>query len=476
MTVFSSFSLPGTTECPSNPKFVLEYSGYLMSNYYHGGYYKGEYICVDRQAKARSNSPTSSNQGRLYPTETQCGTLPCGPYTGNREVSCSVCSTQMLGGKASVFTDWGRKSCPQETEKVYEGYAAASYYSHEGSGANMVCLTSQPRYHQYSDGDHNGALLYGVVYSINLPSYGSIGGHRVPCSVCLTDSASTIMVPGRLDCPSDWSLQYPGYLAASYYSHKSKINWECVDESSESGGSSSSNAYLYQTEIECGSIKCRNQEDRYVQNREVTCAVCSPPASRRGIVFTRWGRSVCPSGSRLVYSGFAAGSLYSQPGSGANVLCMRQVPTYGEFYAGNNEGARLYGYEYTSGGLRSTEFTSLSSHEVVVMRSAWCGGVMTGLCTMCRCRVLCARKTTLLQRTLCLVAMSVHTNTWLPTVAMHLAITTVTLPKDSLFVSISSLKVTTTRLAGQVTVRQSCIQLRWNVGACLALPTIRTEK
>ena len=335
-----------------------------MSNYYHGGYYKGEYICVDRQANARSGSPTSSNQGRLFPTETECGTLPCGPYTSNREVSCAVCATRTVDDVASVFTNWGRKSCPDPTEQLYKGYAAASYYGHQGSGANMVCLTAQPRYHQYNDGDHNGALLYGVVYALNLPSYGHISSHRVPCSVCLTHTASTLMVPGRSDCPSDWTAQYSGYLVAAYYSHNSKLNWECLNGNSESGGSSSSNTYLYQTEIECGSIKCRNQEDRYVQDRELTCALCSPPAGRRGVIFNRWGRSVCPSGSKLLYSGFAAGSIYSQPGSGANVLCMREVPTYGEFYASNNHGALLYGYEYNSGGLRSTDFTSLNNHEV----------------------------------------------------------------------------------------------------------------
>ena len=337
-----------------------------MSNYYHssGLYFKGEYICVDRTAKARSGSPTNSNQGRLFPTETECGELPCGPYTQDREVACAVCSMS-TSSEVSAFTDWGRKSCPGQAEIVYEGYAAASYYSYEGSGANMVCLTSKPKYHQYSDGNHNGALLYGVEYQVSLPSYSQLSGHRIPCSVCLAYRANTIMIPGRLDCPVDWSMQYSGYLTGSYYSHKSKINWECLDENSESGGSSGSvGGYLYQTEIECGSIKCRNQEDRYVQNREVTCAVCSSPANRPGVVFTRWGRSTCPTASKLVYSGFAAGSHNSHKGGGANVLCMRPIPTYGEFNAGNGDGALLYGYEYNSGGLRSTAFTSLNYYEV----------------------------------------------------------------------------------------------------------------
>jgi hypothetical protein len=356
--------IPGTIECPDNPKFTLEYSGYLMSDHYSNGYYQGEYICVDRQAKARSGSPANSNHGRLFPTETDCGALPCGPYTQNREVSCAVCATRTVD-VAAVFTNWGRNSCPDSSEQLYKGYAAASHYTHHGSGANMVCLTAQPRYHQYNDGNHNGALLYGVKYSLSLPSYSQMYGHRVPCSVCLAHTSNTLIIPGRSDCPLDWIAWYSGYLVAAHYGSNSKLNWECLNGVSESGGwSSSSDAFLHDTEIECGSINCRNQEDRYVQDRELTCALCSPPAGHRGVVFNRWGRSMCPSGSKLLYSGFAAGSRHSYSGSGANVLCMRSVPTYGEFNSGNNNRALLYGYEYNSGGLRSTDFTSLSSHEV----------------------------------------------------------------------------------------------------------------
>lgn len=356
--------IPGTTECPANPKFSLEYSGYLMSSLYHGGHYKGEYVCVDREANPRT---VHSNQGRLlHPTETECGTLPCRTFTTNREVSCVVCATTTMDDVASVFTNWGRKSCPDDTEQLYTGYAAASYYSHQGSGANMVCLTAEPRYHQYNDGNQNGALLYGVMYALNLPSYGHVRSRGVPCSLCLTHSANTLMAPGRSDCPSDWTAQYSGYLVAAYHSYTSKLNWECLNEKPEadSRGSSSSGTYLYQTEIECGSIRCRNQEDRYAQDRELTCAVCSSPVGRQGVVFNRWGKSVCPSISKLLYSGFAAGSVHSQSGSGANVLCMREVPTYGEFDSSNNHGALLYGYEYNSGGLRSSNFTSLNSYEV----------------------------------------------------------------------------------------------------------------
>ena len=49
-----------------------------------------------------------------------------------------------------------------------------------------------------------------------------------------------------------------------------------------------------------------------------------------GAVYTRWGRTVCPStgGTQLVYKGLVAGSDYETSGGGANYLCITQTPVY----------------------------------------------------------------------------------------------------------------------------------------------------
>ena len=50
-----------------------------------------------------------------------------------------------------------------------------------------------------------------------------------------------------------------------------------------------------------------------------------------GVVYTRWGRTTCPSssGTTLVYSGRAGGSWYaSHGGGGANYLCLPNDPQY----------------------------------------------------------------------------------------------------------------------------------------------------
>ena len=47
-----------------------------------------------------------------------------------------------------------------------------------------------------------------------------------------------------------------------------------------------------------------------------------------GLVYTRWGRTTCPSASetQLVYKGRAAGSRWSFKGGGSDMLCMPNDP------------------------------------------------------------------------------------------------------------------------------------------------------
>ncbi|XP_019860149.1 PREDICTED: short-chain collagen C4-like [Amphimedon queenslandica] len=65
----------------------------------------------------------------------------------------------------------------------------------------------------------------------------------------------------------------------------------------------------------------------------------------RGVSFTRWGKACCPSGSNLVYSGYAAGGFFNQKGNGANYLCMPTDPEYLSSAAPRTR-SLLYGAEY----------------------------------------------------------------------------------------------------------------------------------
>ena len=59
--------------------------------------------------------------------------------------------------------------------------------------------------------------------------------------------------------------------------------------------------------------------------------VAGPPGPRNGgVVYTRWGKSTCPSvsGTTLVYAGRAGGTWYGDKGGAANYLCMPDDPDY----------------------------------------------------------------------------------------------------------------------------------------------------
>ena len=74
-----------------------------------------------------------------------------------------------------------------------------------------------------------------------------------------------------------------------------------------------------------------------------------PGPSRGGVVYTRWGKSTCPSvsGTQLVYAGRTGGEWYNTIGGGANHLCMPPDPQYTLRYRGGYQGqARVYGSEY----------------------------------------------------------------------------------------------------------------------------------
>ena len=53
-----------------------------------------------------------------------------------------------------------------------------------------------------------------------------------------------------------------------------------------------------------------------------------------GAVYVRWGRTICPNGTELVYSGRAGGTRYDQKGGAANHLCMPDDPDYLQYISG----------------------------------------------------------------------------------------------------------------------------------------------
>ena len=62
----------------------------------------------------------------------------------------------------------------------------------------------------------------------------SLTYHNAPCAVCYVATRSVaVMVPAKTRCPTDWTVEYVGYLMAENRGH-SRTMYECVDKDPES--------------------------------------------------------------------------------------------------------------------------------------------------------------------------------------------------------------------------------------------------
>lgn len=111
--------------------------------------------------------------------------------------------------------------------------------------------------------------------SYGTPLFGqALYDHDVPCAVCHTSRVAVVMIPGRDLCYDGWTVEYSGYLVTGYSGDTAPSNYACLDTRPEveAGDFEDKNGKLvYIAEAECGSLKC----PPYVQDREITCVVCS---------------------------------------------------------------------------------------------------------------------------------------------------------------------------------------------------------
>ena len=99
----------------------------------------------------------------------------------------------------------------------------------------------------------------------------------MPCVLCSVSTRSKmIMIPARYECPSDWNIEYSGYLMSeaehvSRFGGKSTI---CIDEGAEAvpgSGASTDLAIVYFMRAVCTNLPC----PPYETNKLLTCTVCT---------------------------------------------------------------------------------------------------------------------------------------------------------------------------------------------------------
>ena len=193
-----------------------------------------------------------------------------------------------------TFINWGRKSCPPTSKLIYEGQAAAPDYRTAGSGANYLCLPSDPQYDPKSPSKAHHSLLTKVWYEdINYPS--AFPGtpsirHLVPCAVCeAVQRVTHAMIPAAVKCPSsEWTTEYKGYIMSSanidkssvkLTDHFSRTTFICVDENSESFDSKPFTSYsgspIFFTRVQCSGDGALGNCPPYKADKALSCVFCT---------------------------------------------------------------------------------------------------------------------------------------------------------------------------------------------------------
>jgi len=356
---------PSTPKTCGNPAHEMIYTGLIMSEKYD--HRKGEFICVDLERDyvgEAAQSDDNHNGGLLYTTEMEQGSADEYAYPHDREVGCTVCGipgksvnadgrvTVTPESETAVFTVWGKKQCPGEgvsSEQLYTGFVAGSHYNHGGSGANQICMTtSNPNAPSgFSDGNQNGALLYGAEYQ----NTGAIDANHdgdAACVVCryLTPHRDVYVQWGRSSsCSNSHAAVYNGYSMGEKFTHHRSTR-VCVHTAREtharSDWSDHNGALLYTTELEMS-------VSGVAANAEVGCSSCAGAGGKS--VYTRWGSRSCPVGSFVLYEGTMMANHYSHRGGGANTICMHpQMQNPAGASTGNQDGDLLYKMEYENTG------------------------------------------------------------------------------------------------------------------------------
>ncbi|XP_022305869.2 uncharacterized protein LOC111112592 [Crassostrea virginica] len=188
--------------------------------------------------------------------------------------------TAYTEGTGSVYTVWGKKSCPavNGTTTVYSGITGGGMFDQKGNGDTTLCLPHDPEKLPADFPTHvlpepYVAHVFGAEYQFG---YGKIDFvDDVPCAVCHAQtSASVLMVPAKRTCPDDWKMQYSGSLSAEASTY-SGSDYICVAWNAEyfegTRAVDANGRLLYPVKAKCGSLPC----PPYTENQYVSCVVCT---------------------------------------------------------------------------------------------------------------------------------------------------------------------------------------------------------
>jgi len=69
----------------------------------------------------------------------------------------------------STYVHWGRTTCPETSDLVYDGYAGGGSHAESGTGTNFICLPKDPEW-----APEQSPSLVGYVHGAEYETHGSI--------------------------------------------------------------------------------------------------------------------------------------------------------------------------------------------------------------------------------------------------------------------------------------------------------------
>ena len=134
---------------------------------------------------------------------------------------------------STTYVRWGKTTCPATsgTTKVYSGRIGGMTYAATGGTSSQLCMSIEPKFANKGSGD-SATYIYGTEYqtAASNPFNNKLHDYDAECVICRTRSrGSSIVVNGRNDCPAGWTLEYHGYLMATYQGDAGLTEAICVD-------------------------------------------------------------------------------------------------------------------------------------------------------------------------------------------------------------------------------------------------------
>jgi len=176
-----------------------------------------------------------------------------------------VLALHFVGG--AVYVRWGHIFFPSTVNRLYHGISAGSDFRNTGSGSNPLCLPHAPTYDisPITSNRGRGSSIHRARYSSDMS--------QMPCAVCHVSQRSAVYTfPAQPTCPTEWTLEYTGFLMASHNDHQ-KSDFICVQKNPfvQSSPLTTEGLLFYNVEANCTSLPCPH----YQRQRALTCAVCS---------------------------------------------------------------------------------------------------------------------------------------------------------------------------------------------------------